>query len=70
LFHPKDQQHVFQAPELGVCHFVLASNVAESSLTLPNVCAVIDLGMNKQQVGGGDERGGWGSCRLWKLQLG
>lgn len=46
----EDQQHVFQAPELGVCHFVLASNVAESSLTLPNVCAVIDLGMNKQQV--------------------
>lgn len=46
----EDQQHVFQAPECGVCHFVLASNVAESSLTLPNVCAVIDLGMNKQQV--------------------
>eukprot|EP00435_Cladocopium_sp_Y103_P046387 s97_g13.t1 len=46
----EDQQHVFQTPETGCCHFVLASNVAESSLTLPNVCAVIDLGMNKQQV--------------------
>ena len=41
---------VFQTPAEDVCHFVLASNVAESSLTLPNVSAVVDLGMNKQQV--------------------
>ncbi|CAJ1408791.1 unnamed protein product [Effrenium voratum] len=46
----EDQMHVFQEPKPGVCHFVLASNVAESSLTLPNVCAVIDLGLHKQQV--------------------
>ena len=43
---------VFQTPAEDVCHFVLASNVAESSLTLPNVSAVVDLGMNKQQVPG------------------
>ena len=46
----QDQMAVFQTPAEDVCHFVLASNVAESSLTLPNVSAVVDLGMNKQQV--------------------
>ena len=46
----EDQMAVFQTPAEDVCHFVLASNVAESSLTLPNVSAVVDLGMNKQQV--------------------
>lgn len=46
----EDQMAVFQTPAEDVCHFVLASNVAESSLTLPNVSAVLDLGMNKQQV--------------------
>eukprot|EP00438_Fugacium_kawagutii_P029379 Skav202097 [mRNA] locus=scaffold513:270780:282995:- [translate_table: standard] len=28
-------------------HIVLASNIAESSLTLPNVCAVVDLALRR-----------------------
>eukprot|EP00927_Polykrikos_kofoidii_P065848 TRINITY_DN61566_c0_g1_i1.p1 TRINITY_DN61566_c0_g1~~TRINITY_DN61566_c0_g1_i1.p1 ORF type:complete len:1315 (+),score=219.40 TRINITY_DN61566_c0_g1_i1:151-4095(+) len=45
---PRDEQEeVFQDPPRGFCHVVLASNVAESSLTLPSVCGVIDLAMRR-----------------------
>ena len=38
---PREKQEgVFEQPADGVCHVVLASNIAESSLTLPNVTAV------------------------------
>eukprot|EP00930_Biecheleria_cincta_P099212 TRINITY_DN90857_c0_g1_i1.p1 TRINITY_DN90857_c0_g1~~TRINITY_DN90857_c0_g1_i1.p1 ORF type:complete len:1288 (-),score=243.86 TRINITY_DN90857_c0_g1_i1:42-3905(-) len=43
----EEQEEVFNPPPKGVCHVVLASNVAESSLTLPSVCAVIDMGLRR-----------------------
>ncbi|CAK0789347.1 unnamed protein product [Prorocentrum cordatum] len=43
LIPREEQEEVFNAPPKGVCHIVLASNIAESSLTLPSVCAVIDM---------------------------
>ena len=46
----EDQLGVFKGPGPRACHLVFASNVAESSLTLPSVCAVLDLGLIKQMV--------------------
>jgi len=45
---PRDEQEeVFNSPPAGVCHVVLASNIAESSLTLPSVCGIIDLALRR-----------------------
>ena len=42
-----EQEEVFHKVPADVCHVVLASNIAESSLTLPSVCAVIDLALHR-----------------------
>ena len=47
---PVDEQaKVFQAAPKGTRKVILATNVAETSLTIPNVTTVIDLGMVKQK---------------------
>ncbi|CAE8739278.1 unnamed protein product [Polarella glacialis] len=45
-----EQAAAFKPPRGGVCHvvLVLASNIAESSLTLPDVTAVIDFGLHRE----------------------
>lgn len=45
-----EQEEVFKQPTGGCCHIVLASNIAESSLTLPQVAAVIDFGLHREPV--------------------
>jgi len=47
LIPREEQEEVFHAPPKGICHVVLASNIAESSLTLPSVCGIIDLAMRR-----------------------
>lgn len=47
LIPREEQEEVFKPPPAGVCHVVLASNIAESSLTLPSVCGIIDLAMRR-----------------------
>lgn len=47
LIPREEQEEVFSEPPKGVCHVVLASNIAESSLTLPSVCGIIDLAMRR-----------------------
>ncbi|CAD7943828.1 unnamed protein product [Amoebophrya sp. A25] len=49
---PKDEQEsaVFKAPSEKICHVILASNIAESSLTIPNIRYVIDFGLRRQLV--------------------
>lgn len=49
---PKDEQEnaVFLPPPEGMCHVILSSNIAESSLTIPNVRYVIDFGLRRQLV--------------------
>jgi len=47
LIPREEQEEVFNEPPAGVCHVVLASNIAESSLTLPSVCGIIDLAMRR-----------------------
>lgn len=42
-----EQEEVFHTPAKDSCHIVLASNIAESSLTLPSVCAVVDLALRR-----------------------
>ncbi|CAH1801480.1 unnamed protein product [Owenia fusiformis] len=46
----EDQLAAFKPPSPNVCHIFLATNVAESSLTLPKVRLVIDFGWKKQNV--------------------
>ncbi|CAK0821019.1 unnamed protein product, partial [Prorocentrum cordatum] len=43
----EDQDAVLARPKPGVCHVVLATNIAESSVTLPDVCGVLDFGVYK-----------------------
>jgi len=47
LIPREEQEEVFNEPPKGICHVVLASNIAESSLTLPSVCGIIDLAMRR-----------------------
>lgn len=47
LIPREEQEEVFSQPPKGVCHVVLSSNIAESSLTLPSVCGIIDLAMRR-----------------------
>mmetsp|Transcript_119275 Transcript_119275/g.309503 ORF Transcript_119275/g.309503 Transcript_119275/m.309503 type:complete len:1378 (-) Transcript_119275:291-4424(-) len=47
LIPREEQEEVFKPPAAGICHVVLASNIAESSLTLPSVCGIIDLAMRR-----------------------
>eukprot|EP00434_Breviolum_minutum_P026974 symbB.v1.2.023849.t1/scaffold2213.1/size114990/10 len=43
----QEQEEVFNEVPKDCSHIVLASNIAESSLTLPNVCAVVDLALRR-----------------------
>ena len=43
-----DQRKVFQVPPSGVRKVVLATNIAETSITVPDVVYVIDTGRVKE----------------------
>ncbi|KAK9449238.1 P-loop containing nucleoside triphosphate hydrolase protein [Limtongia smithiae] len=47
---PSDQRKVFQTPPRGCRKIVAATNVAETSITIPDVVAVIDTGRVKETV--------------------
>eukprot|EP00929_Paragymnodinium_shiwhaense_P065800 TRINITY_DN32962_c0_g1_i1.p1 TRINITY_DN32962_c0_g1~~TRINITY_DN32962_c0_g1_i1.p1 ORF type:complete len:1408 (+),score=321.58 TRINITY_DN32962_c0_g1_i1:119-4342(+) len=44
----EEQEMVFKEPPEGVTNVVLATDIAESSITLPHVTAVIDLGLHRR----------------------
>eukprot|EP00928_Gymnodinium_smaydae_P012500 TRINITY_DN14528_c0_g1_i1.p1 TRINITY_DN14528_c0_g1~~TRINITY_DN14528_c0_g1_i1.p1 ORF type:complete len:874 (+),score=163.95 TRINITY_DN14528_c0_g1_i1:34-2655(+) len=44
----EEQEMVFQEPESDCTNVVLATDIAESSITLPHVVAVIDLGLHRR----------------------
>jgi len=43
----EDQELVMEKPPPNICHIVIATTIAESSLTLPEVCGVIDFGVHR-----------------------
>ncbi|KAJ7562998.1 hypothetical protein O6H91_03G092300 [Diphasiastrum complanatum] len=45
---PDDQRKVFRIPPQGVRKIVLATNIAETSVTIPDVVHVIDCGKHKE----------------------
>ncbi|CAE8718243.1 unnamed protein product, partial [Polarella glacialis] len=49
---PKDEMEgtVFDPPAADTVHVILASNIAESSLTIPKIRVVIDFGLRRQLV--------------------
>lgn len=49
LLAPEEQAKVFQPPPEGARLCVLATNVAETSLTIPNIRYVVDSGLVKQR---------------------
>eukprot|EP00117_Sycon_ciliatum_P008010 scpid5141/ scgid5515/ Probable ATP-dependent RNA helicase spindle-E len=50
LMPANEQEEAFQTPPADTAHIVLATNIAESSLTLPEVACVIDFGLQKEVV--------------------
>ncbi|OEH75009.1 hypothetical protein cyc_03676 [Cyclospora cayetanensis] len=46
----EEQTEVFSPPPPHTCHVVLASNIAESSLTLPNCRVVLDFCLRRQMI--------------------
>ena len=44
---PKDMQRAFQPPRQGTRKVILATNIAETSLTIEDVTAVVDSGRHK-----------------------
>ncbi|CAH2281726.1 ATP-dependent RNA helicase DHX30 isoform X2 [Pelobates cultripes] len=44
-----DQQNIFQRPPVGVRKIVLATNIAETSVTIDDIVHVVDSGMQKEQ---------------------
>ncbi|XP_042856510.1 probable ATP-dependent RNA helicase kurz [Penaeus japonicus] len=50
MLPPEKQQMVFQPPPEGMRLCVVATNVAETSLTIPNIKYVIDCGKVKEKV--------------------
>ena len=44
-----DQQVVFQRPPLGRRKIVLATNIAETSITIDDIVHVVDAGTQKEQ---------------------
>ncbi|XP_053324031.1 ATP-dependent RNA helicase DHX30 [Spea bombifrons] len=44
-----DQQSIFQRPPPGVRKIVLATNIAETSVTIDDIVHVVDSGMHKEQ---------------------
>eukprot|EP00930_Biecheleria_cincta_P106300 TRINITY_DN9968_c0_g1_i1.p1 TRINITY_DN9968_c0_g1~~TRINITY_DN9968_c0_g1_i1.p1 ORF type:complete len:1702 (-),score=321.91 TRINITY_DN9968_c0_g1_i1:35-5113(-) len=47
----EDQNLVLQEPEPDVCNVVLATTIAESSLTLPQVIGIVDFAVHKTSMG-------------------
>lgn len=47
----EDQELVLQKPPSNICNVVLATTIAESSLTLPEVIGVIDFCVHKTSIG-------------------
>ncbi|MEL6967263.1 MAG: ATP-dependent helicase HrpB [Pseudomonadota bacterium] len=47
---PKEQEAALRAPKAGERHVILASSIAETSLTIPAVSRVIDGGLARQPV--------------------
>lgn len=45
---PAEQRRVLAVPPEGSCRIILATNVAETSLTLPGVRAVVDSGLERR----------------------
>jgi ATP-dependent helicase HrpB len=43
-----EQQAALSAPDAGTRRVILATNVAESSITVPGVCAVVDAGLARE----------------------
>lgn len=46
---PEAQRRILAAPESGALRVILSTNLAETSVTLPAVKAVIDLGLEKRE---------------------
>ena len=44
----EEQEHAFQIPPQGVRKIVLATNIAETGITIPDVTCVIDTGKHKE----------------------
>ncbi|CAJ1406886.1 unnamed protein product [Effrenium voratum] len=53
----EDQELVLQKPPAQICNVVLATTIAESSLTLPEVIGVIDFCIHKTSVGDPSQMG-------------
>lgn len=57
---PSDQRQAFQMPPPHTRKIVLATNIAETSLTIPDVVFVVDSGKLKVLRKGFVDSGGWG----------
>lgn len=44
-----DQKAIFQQPPLGVRKIVLATNIAETSITVNDIVHVVDSGLHKEE---------------------
>lgn len=44
-----DQKAIFQQPPLGVRKIVLATNIAETSITINDIVHVVDSGLHKEE---------------------
>lgn len=44
-----DQQNIFQRPPPGVRKIVLATNIAETSITINDIVHVVDSGTHKEE---------------------
>ena len=53
----EDQELVLQTPPSNICNVVLATTIAESSLTLPEVIGVIDFCVHKTSIGDPSQMG-------------
>lgn len=61
----EDQDLVLDEPGPGVCNVVLATNIAESSVTLPEVCGVVDFGVFKTTFSDPSQPGLTQLCARW-----
>jgi len=41
----EDQDAALEPPEQGTCKVILATNIAESSITIPDISVVVDCGL-------------------------